>query len=143
MVNISTANPFTKPCPRPQANFDWPVSLPLSGQKAGQARKRAGPFGSCPAYGSRVGAQVALQRCLTLRTSGASLSCFFTVPFKRGHLYFAKKGTFLLWVDSEFFAILSMEIGFGIQLDLLKDRTNLGKIYLVGLLVTVTDLVVS
>ena len=101
MVNISTANPFTKPCPRPQANFDWPVSLPLSGQKAGQARKRAGPFGSCPAYGSRVGAQVALQRCLTLRTSGASLSCFFTVPFKRGHLYFAKKGTFLLGVDSK------------------------------------------
>jgi hypothetical protein len=99
MVNISTANPFTKPCPRPQANFDWPMSLPLSGQKAGQARKRAGPFGSCPAYGSRVGAQVALQRCLTLRTSSASLSSFFTVPLKRGHLYFAKKGTFLLWVD--------------------------------------------
>jgi hypothetical protein len=52
-----------------------------------------------PCLRPRAGAQVALQRCPILRTSGKILSCPSVNPWQRGHLYFAKKVTFLLCID--------------------------------------------
>jgi hypothetical protein len=82
-----------------QINFDWPVSLSLLGLPTGQKRKGQRPSASAQLYSHSCGAQVALQRCPILRTSTTSLPYPFPILRKRGHLYFAKKGTFLLWVD--------------------------------------------
>jgi hypothetical protein len=53
--------------------------------------KRAAPFGFCPVYDARVGAQVALQRCPILRTSTDQSTMPFLQP--------VPKGTFLLCID--------------------------------------------
>jgi hypothetical protein len=39
------------------------------------------------------------QQSRILRTSGPILSCPLFIPWQRGHLYFAEKGTFLLCLD--------------------------------------------
>jgi hypothetical protein len=71
-----------------QTEFGWPLSLSLSAKDWAEC-KRAVPFGICPVFGARVGAQVALQRCLILRTSASSLPYPLIHPWQRGHLYFA------------------------------------------------------
>ena len=68
--------------------FGSPLSLSLSAKDWAEC-KRAVPFGICPVFGARVGAQVALQRCLIFRTSVISISTFFICPLQWGHLYFA------------------------------------------------------
>jgi hypothetical protein len=39
------------------------------------------------------------QRCPILCTSGLSLPYRIFHPWQRGHFYFVKEGTFLLWLD--------------------------------------------
>jgi hypothetical protein len=74
------------------------------GQRLGRAEI------ALPSLWPRVGAQVALQRCLILRTSVISLPYPLILPLQRGHLYFAKKGTFLLCIDMLKLSIVFMDI---------------------------------
>jgi hypothetical protein len=67
-------------------------------QKLGRTKEQS--VFALPSLRTRVGAQVALQRCPILRTSTISLSLVFANPSDRGHLYFAEKGTFLLCSNS-------------------------------------------
>jgi hypothetical protein len=69
-------------------------------QKTGQNQKGR-TFSALPCLWTRVGAQVALQRCPILRTSTISLPLSPTSPSARGHLYFAEKGTFLFCIDRD------------------------------------------
>lgn len=81
-----------------QTEFDRPVSLSLSARKQGEAKK-AEPCWLLPCFWTRVGAQVALQRCPILRTSIMSLPLPLATPSVRGHFYFAIQGTFLFCID--------------------------------------------
>jgi len=69
-------------------------------QKLGRMQKGSA-FQHLPSLRPCVGAQVALQRCLTLRTSAFSLPYPRSTLSQRGHLYFAEKGTFLLCIDNQ------------------------------------------
>ena len=64
------------------------VSLSLLAKNWAVKKSRA-TF-TLPSLRTCVGAQVALQRCPILRTSGISLSYRFIFPFQKGHLYFAE-----------------------------------------------------
>jgi hypothetical protein len=72
-----------------QTECAWPLSLSLSAKNWAES-KRAVPFGICPVFGARVGAQVALQRCPILRTTASSLPYLVILPGRWGHLYFAE-----------------------------------------------------
>ncbi len=76
----------------PQTDPDPHLSFSLAGQKAGHKQKAQVPFGSCPAYGTRVSAQVALQRSLILCTSIDQS----TIPF----IHPLPERTFLLCIDT-------------------------------------------
>jgi len=82
----------------PQTEFGRKVSLSLLARKQGETKK-AEPCRLLPCFWTHVGAQVALQRCPILRMSAKSVPCLSTNPSRRGHLYFAEKGTFLLCID--------------------------------------------
>jgi hypothetical protein len=56
--------------------MDRPLSLSLFGQKLGR-KQRAERRPLCPVFGSRGGAQVALQRGPILPTSVKSVPCLF------------------------------------------------------------------
>jgi len=80
-----------------QTELNRRMSLSLSAKNRAEKKDRA--FLTLPCLRPRVGAQVALQRCLILRTSDLSLSQLVIIPYQRGHLYFAELGTFLLCID--------------------------------------------
>ena len=75
------------------------ASLSPFARKQGETKK-AEPCRLLPCFWTHVGAQVALQRCPILRMSVKSVPCLSITPSKRGHLYFAKKRTFLFGVDT-------------------------------------------
>jgi hypothetical protein len=89
-----------------QTEIGWRMSLSLLDQKLGRKQKGSA-LRHLPSLRTRVGAQVALQRCPILHTSVMSVPCFFINPLPRGHFYFGNQGTFLLWVDR---AILLSEV---------------------------------
>jgi hypothetical protein len=83
------------------------VSLSLVCQKLGR-KPKGRTYLALPSLWPRVSAQVALQRCPILRTSALSVPYYPSTPScKRGHLYFAKKGTLLLCTDSRKLRITS------------------------------------
>jgi hypothetical protein len=82
-----------------QTEIDQLVSLSLFARKQGETKK-AEPCWLLPCFWTHVGAQVALQRRPILRMSTRSVPCLSFTPSQRGHLYFAKKGTSLLCIDT-------------------------------------------
>jgi hypothetical protein len=75
-----------------QTDMDWLASLALLGTSDRVKRPEGHRFSPQPSALSsvtRVGAQVALQRCPILRTSVKSLPYPVIYPLQRGHLYFA------------------------------------------------------
>jgi hypothetical protein len=82
-----------------QIENDWRLSLALPAGKQGETKK-AEPAWLLPCFRTRLGAPVALLQSRTLRTSNNSLPLSPILPVSRGHLYFAKQGTFLFCIDT-------------------------------------------
>ena len=80
-----------------QIELGWRMSLSLSPKD--WANKIWADHCCLPSLRPRGGAPVALQQSRTLHTSGMSLPCLMINPPQRGHLYFAKQGTFLFCID--------------------------------------------
>jgi hypothetical protein len=72
-----------------QTDLDGRMSLSLLAKNRAD-KKGQSLLWTLPCLWPRVGAQVALQRCPTLRTSALSLPQLVILPRQRGHLYFAE-----------------------------------------------------
>ena len=69
------------------------------GQKLGR-NQRAERSSLCPVFGLVSALRSLSSVALSSARVSMSLPCLFIHPWQRGHLYFAKKGTFLLCIDS-------------------------------------------
>ena len=93
-------------------DINWQLSLSLSAENRAETKEQSAlrsalSSASC----QRSGRSPALPYPLHEQFQSTTL---FHQPLKRGHLYFVKKGTFLLWLDTYLIYSLPGMIGSGL-----------------------------